>query len=329
MFRHWIEILKGCQLASLEDTDKVSRWLLASQSCVVIITLISALIGGLTALKYSGFSILNLILATIGLILAHTAHNLMNEYFDYRSGIDKLEDADKSNLSNPITNGLLTTQQLWTAVILVMVIDFMIAVYFALSVTPYIIIFAILGLFLSIFYSAPPIRLKGRGLGEIASFLVWGPLITLGTFLAVLGYIEINVIWVSIPFGLLAMTILTGNHLDKIELHKNRGIKTMPVRIGVVGSIYVIKVATLIYLAFSIILYSTGTIGPAIILIWAALPLMLKAITNIEKPKSSQDVANNPLISIWYTAWTFRMTRLAGLLFVLAIIIDLLYFYFT
>ena len=40
------------------------------------------------------------------------------------------------------------------------------------------------GLFISVFYVAPPIRLKYHGLGEPGVFLVWGPLMVGGTFLA-------------------------------------------------------------------------------------------------------------------------------------------------
>ena len=52
---------------------------------------------------------------------------------------------------------------------------------------PLIIVFALGGLFVSVFYVAPPIRLKHHGLGEPGVFLVWGPLMVGGTFLAATG----------------------------------------------------------------------------------------------------------------------------------------------
>ena len=47
---------------------------------------------------------------------------------------------------------------------------------------PLVIAFALAGLFISVFYVAPPIRLKHHGLGEPGVFLVWGPLMVVGTF---------------------------------------------------------------------------------------------------------------------------------------------------
>jgi 1,4-dihydroxy-2-naphthoate octaprenyltransferase len=52
---------------------------------------------------------------------------------------------------------------------------------------PLIIVFALAGLFVSVFYVAPPIRLKHHGLGEPGRVPRWGPLMVGGTFLAATG----------------------------------------------------------------------------------------------------------------------------------------------
>ena len=54
--------------------------------------------------------------------------------------------------------------------------------YLAAVRGPLIIAFALAGLFISVFYVAPPIRLKHHGLGEPGVFLTWGPLMVGGTF---------------------------------------------------------------------------------------------------------------------------------------------------
>ena len=46
-----------------------------------------------------------------------------------------------------------------------------------------VIAFALAGLFLSVFYVAPPFSLKRHGLGELDVFLTWGPLMIGGTYL--------------------------------------------------------------------------------------------------------------------------------------------------
>ena len=50
-----------------------------------------------------------------------------------------------------------------------------------------VLLFAGLGLFISVFYVAPPIRLKHIGLGELGVFIVWGPLMIGGSYYCAAG----------------------------------------------------------------------------------------------------------------------------------------------
>ena len=47
--------------------------------------------------------------------------------------------------------------------------------------------FALAGLFISVFYVAPPLKLKHHGLGEPGVFVVWGPLMIGGTYYVTAG----------------------------------------------------------------------------------------------------------------------------------------------
>src|SRR5438094_217442 len=92
--------------------------------------------------------------------------------------------------------------------------------------------FALGGLFVSVFYVAPPIRLKWHGLGEPGVFVVWGPLMVVGTFFVATGQIP-GWVWIaSLPYAILVTTVLFGKHIDKIEADKRKGVRTMPVILG-------------------------------------------------------------------------------------------------
>ncbi len=97
---------------------------------------------------------------------------------------------------------------------------------------PLVIAFALAGLFISVFYVAPPIRLKHIGLGEPGVFLVWGPLMVVGTFFVATGAIP-GWVWVaSLPYAILVTTVLFGKHIDKIEADTRKGVRTLPVILG-------------------------------------------------------------------------------------------------
>ena len=104
--------------------------------------------------------------------------------------------------------------------------------YLTESRGPLVIAFALAGLFISVFYVAPPIRLKHIGLGEPGVFIVWGPLMTGGTFFVATGEIP-GWVWIaSLPYAILVTTVLFGKHIDKIEADTKKGVRTLPVILG-------------------------------------------------------------------------------------------------
>src|SRR3970282_1700383 len=97
---------------------------------------------------------------------------------------------------------------------------------------PAVAAFALAGLFVSVFYVAPPIRLKHIGLGEAGVFLGWGPLMVGGTFFVATGQLP-GWVWIaSLPYAILVTTVLFGKHIDKISADSAKGIHTLPVILG-------------------------------------------------------------------------------------------------
>ena len=88
---------------------------------------------------------------------------------------------------------------------------------------PLVIAFALGGLFICVFYVAPPIRLKHIGLGEPGVFIVWGPLMVVGTFFVATGALP-GWVWIaSLPYAILVTTVLFGKHIDKIDGRHGEG----------------------------------------------------------------------------------------------------------
>src|SRR5919202_6649262 len=71
-----------------EQVDFVTRWLVAMRAAVFVMTITSALLGGLLAAAVGKFDAGLLLLTALGLTLAHGASNLLNDFWDDRHGID-------------------------------------------------------------------------------------------------------------------------------------------------------------------------------------------------------------------------------------------------
>ena len=97
--------------------------------------------------------------------------------------------------------------------------------------------FALAGLFISVFYVAPPLKLKHHGLGEPGVFVVWGPLMIGGTYYVTAGTLPSWMWLASIPYAIVVTTVLIGKHVDKYEQDRARGIHTLPVLLGRAASL--------------------------------------------------------------------------------------------
>jgi len=85
------------------------------------------------------------------------------------------------------------------------------------------------GALMLLFYTYP---LKYFALGELAIFLIWGPIMVGGVYLVLTGHWNWNVALAAIPFGLCVASINVGKHIDKRLEDKAKGVTTLPVLIG-------------------------------------------------------------------------------------------------
>jgi hypothetical protein len=105
--------------------DSVSKWIVITRPAVFSMTVTSGLIGGLLAVGASGsrrsagrrrpgFSVNYgfLALAVIGLVVAHAANNMINDYFDLEGGIDTDDYVRAQYAPHPILSGWVTKRQL-------------------------------------------------------------------------------------------------------------------------------------------------------------------------------------------------------------------------
>ena len=102
----------------VQGLDAVSRWLVATRPVVFVMTVNSVIIGGLLYLIYAGFSwafLLPFALALVGLVTAHAASNLFNDYWDAKHGIDTSQDHFRpAYMPHPILSGMMSARGLFS-----------------------------------------------------------------------------------------------------------------------------------------------------------------------------------------------------------------------
>ncbi len=148
------------------------------------------------------FSVTSLLLAVFGVLLLHLSANVFNDYFDVSDGTDEANNeyfqpggAAITGGSRAIELGIITLEKTKTVALSLLFSSLLVAgflfynIYQVTGSTNNIegaLAVGISGLFLGYFYTAKPLRLVARrGLGELAIFLAFGPLLILGTGYAI------------------------------------------------------------------------------------------------------------------------------------------------
>jgi 1,4-dihydroxy-2-naphthoate octaprenyltransferase len=314
----WREVLRTTNPPS-GRVDAVSKWLVLTRAAVLPMTLTAGAVAGLLAVHRRGFNSGWLALAIAGITLAHVANNLMNDLFDVEVGSDTASYPRALYAPHPILSGMISRRGLATAALGVNLVD--LGVLLALTAVrgwP-ILVFALGGFLLSVAYTAPPLRLKKRGLGEPDVLVVWGPLMVGGTYFAAVGNIPWQVIAASIPYGLLCTAVLMGKHIDKIPFDEPIGIRTLPVVMGERRA----RIATR-WLMVAFYLSLVGCVAvralpwPAL-LAFGAVPALARSWRPFGEPRPAQPPAGFPIWPLWFAAVAFVHTRRAGALLVLGL----------
>jgi 1,4-dihydroxy-2-naphthoate polyprenyltransferase len=326
----WKEILETANPPLTRPLDTVGKWLVITRAAVFPMTIWSGLIGGLLAVeaaRTSGGAAVDWGLfgiAVVGLVLAHAANNMINDYFDTSQGIDTDDYVRALYAPHPILSGWVTKRQLEAAILMVNGVGAAIMLYLASVRGPLVIAFALAGLFVSVFYVAPPIRLKHHGLGEPGVLLVWGPLMIGGTFLAATGTIEPWVLLVSIPYALIVTAVLFGKHIDKIAADSRLGVRTLPVILGEARARTVGAWLMILFYPLTLLLVVAGLVGPWVLLVVLGIPRLLSVLKVFDQPKPAGPPPGYPERGwpLWFVGYAFIHTRRAGGLLTLGLLLN-------
>ncbi|HVE64026.1 MAG TPA: prenyltransferase [Mycobacteriales bacterium] len=322
LLRRWREVLRTTNPPALgpdQQIDVVSKWLVLTRAAVLPMTLTAGLVAGLLAVRQEGFHSGYFALALLGITLAHVSNNLMNDLFDSEVGLDTNSYPRALYAPHPILSGMISRRGLALAALAVNVADLAIGlVLFSARGWP-VLAFAVSGFLLSAAYTAPPLRLKKRGLGEPDVFLVWGPLMVGGTYYSAVGSVPEAILAASIPYGLLCTAVLMGKHIDKIPWDSPAGVRTLPVILGE-DRARVLTRALMIgfYVAVVGCVIGGALPWPALAVI-GALPVLVKTLQPLREPRPDAPPAGFPVWPLWFAAIAFVHTRRAGALLVLGL----------
>ncbi len=304
------------------ELDQVSRWLVITRAGVLPMTLTAGAIAGLLAVRRPDFAAGWYALAFLGIVLAHVSNNLVNDLFDTDTGLDSDQYPRALYAPHPILSGMITRAGLIRAAALVNLADVVILIVLVAARGWVVLAFGIAGVVLNVAYTAPPLRLKKRGLGELDVLVVWGPLMIAGTYYTAVGHLPWQVWPASIPYGLLCTAVLMGKHIDKLPWDAKAGIRTLPVILGERRALLATNALMIGFYLAVIACVVAGALPWPALAAFGALPLLHRALKALNRPRPEHPPRGFPIWPLWFAAFAFTHTRRAGALLVAGLVVS-------
>jgi 1,4-dihydroxy-2-naphthoate octaprenyltransferase len=197
-------------------------------------TLVPVLTGIAIAIKDGAFDPLAALVTVVGAAAVHLGLNVTNDIFDTLQGADEanVTPTQYSGGSRVLQYGLVSLRGMALLAsgcyaLTVLVGLFLLATRGSLA----LLVIGVLGIIISVGYTAPPLKLVYRGLGELAVALGFGPLMLLGAYtVQTRGTLSPEALVASLPIGILVALILYVNEIPDRRADAHAGKRTLPVR---------------------------------------------------------------------------------------------------
>jgi 1,4-dihydroxy-2-naphthoate octaprenyltransferase len=232
-------------------------------------TIIPVVLGILIATAHGSFDAVAAILTIVGASFVQLGLNVVNDVFDTTQGADELNvtPTQYSGGSRVIQYGLVSLRGMaWLAVLCYLVAGAIGLILLATRGSTALLVIGVVGMVVSIGYTAPPLKLVYRGLGELAVAVGFGPLMLLGAYVVQSGgSLSWEPFMASLPVALLVALILYVNEIPDRRGDAIAGKRTLPVRFSK-------KLVVRGYLAATVAAFAIVVGGVAAsVLPWAAL----------------------------------------------------------
>lgn len=316
--REWVRAFTGFYPPTAEDMaqlDPVARFLYSARSVILVISFQAALLAGLLALGDRRFDILSFVLVLLGFVILHAISNLSNDYFGARRGHDSADSPRRRYTVHPVLSGAVSTRLLVTGLVILSIAAVSIAAYFiALRGAPAVWL-VIAGALVLWAYDAAPKALKEIGLGELAAFAVWGPLMIAGGYFVITGVNSTSVLLASLPYGLGVMSILVGKHIDQRVFDSGKGQNTLPVLLGEQYSRRLNRIVVIAMYLLVVLGVVLGMLTPFVLLVGFAIPRGLHALRVMSVAAPEAPPAGYVGWPLWFHRVCLVHNRLFGWLY--------------
>jgi len=292
----------------------ISAWIRVIRIRFLLASVISVSVGlAITWWATNDITIVDAILTMCGVLALHASVDLLNDYWDFKRGIDtKTHRTKMSGGSGVLPDGLLKPSQVYAAGIVSLIIGAAIGMYFVATdgiVIGIILAFAVLSIY---FYS---IKIVNWGLAEV--FVgIKGSMIVIGTYFVQTTDITEQAVLGGIVIGTLSSLVLFITSFPDHDADKSKGRKTLVISLGKERACSILWIFPVVTYGITVIAVFFEVFPIFCLLILLTIPLIIRSGLKL---KQNYDKLIN-LIPVMSS--TLYFSRITGVLLIVGFLVN-------
>ena len=270
------------------------------------------LFGATYALGYEiKFSILKFILFLLACLLIQATTNLFNEYYDYKHGLDKI---DSEGISGSIVKGNLSPREVMVGALVLYALAFVLGLILTFITSFYVLLVGLVCMLAGYFYTGGKYPIAYSPFGEVVSGFFMGTIIIALSFYFQTGYVNTDIIVVSIPLFIMIGAILLANNIRDLDNDKESGRRTYAILVGRNNAIKTMAISFIVVYLLNVLFIVTKYTSWWNLLVFVTIPLAIKIIKGFSANNHKTTMAPFMVLTAKLTIFVGFIMSLANIL---------------
>lgn len=270
------------------------------------------LFGATYALGYEiKFSILKFILFLLACLLIQAATNLFNEYYDYKHGLDKI---DSEGISGSIVKGNLSSREVMVGALVLYALAFGLGLILTFMTSVYVLLVGLVCMLAGYFYTGGKCPIAYSPFGEVVSGFFMGTIIIALSFYFQTGYVNADIIVVSLPLFIMIGAILLANNIRDLDNDKDSGRRTYAILVGRNNAIKTMAISFIVVYLLNVLFIVTKYASWWNLLVFVTIPLAIKIIKGFSANNDKKTMAPYMVLTAKLTIFVGFIMSLANIL---------------
>jgi 1,4-dihydroxy-2-naphthoate octaprenyltransferase len=208
------------------------------------------------------------IMAIVGAVVFHAGGNMISDYFDYKYGVDREGIPGTDNL----TGKRFQPKQILTFGTVMIAIGIVLGFILVYLTGLTLLWIGITGAVGTLFYS----KFKYMALGDLVIFIIFGPVIALGTGYVMFGAIDWRLLLLCLPIAFITVNVLHANNTRDAKSDGQANIRTFAMLLGVKASIAEYIVLTVLSYTFIALMVIIDILPLAALITYLTVPIAVR-----------------------------------------------------